>query len=297
MSDSKGPAGQPSKSAMAVAFLRAVAAMDEREEIRGRDNLAEAFLAEQLQTALKNRTMRESVTRRFLYPGAYEYILARTTFIDSMMERALPEKVPQVVFLGAGYDSRAYRFKDLIKQTRIFELDIPATQRSKREFLKKADIPIPPQVTFIPIDFRSRSLSKALFDADFAKGQRTLFVWEGVTMYLPAAAIDNTLGFIASNSAAGSMLFFDYHTRWPEMMDAYGVKELFEFHETNAPGEPLQFAVERDKIETFLSERGYETIDHLTAADIERRHLTLRDGSIAGRIPALLCFVVASVSA
>jgi O-methyltransferase involved in polyketide biosynthesis len=116
-------------------------------------------------------------------------------------------------------------------------------------------------------------------------------------MYLPESVIDDTLKFISSNSATGSTLFFDYHARWPEMVDAYGVKELFEFHKTNAPAEPLRFAIERGGIETFLSERGFEAIDHLTASDVERRCLTLRDGSVAGRIPALLCFVVASVSA
>jgi methyltransferase (TIGR00027 family) len=288
---------QPSKTAMGVALLRAVAALDEREEIRGQDNLAEIFLIEQWRGALKGPTMRESIVKRVLFPGAYEYILARTAFIDSIMEQALREDIPQIVFLGAGYDSRAYRFKNLIKQTTIFEVDAPATQQSKRELLHKANIGVPEQVVFVPVNFNSESLKTALFDGGFAAGQRTLFIWEGVTMYLSADVVDDTLRFIKSESSEGSLVCFDYGSHWPEMLDAYGVKELREFHEANAPGEPLQFGIERDKIESFLSERGYEIVDHLTATDIEKRFLTFRDGSTAGRIPALICFALASVKA
>jgi len=58
----------------------------------------------------------------------YEYLIARTAFFDDIVEQALRENIPQIVFLGAGYDSRPYRFKDLIKETSIFELDIHTTQ-------------------------------------------------------------------------------------------------------------------------------------------------------------------------
>jgi methyltransferase (TIGR00027 family) len=286
---------QPSKTAMGVAFLRAVAALDEREEIRGWDNLAEIFLIEQWRGALKDRTIREAIAKKVLYPGAYEYILARTAFVDGIIDRALRENIPQIVFLGAGYDSRPYRFRNFIKQTHIFELDAPATQQSKRELLRKADIVVPQQVVFVPINFSSESLKDALFGAGFTASQKTLFIWEGVTMYLSTDAIDDTLRSIRSVSAPGSLVFFDYHSLWAEMVDAYGVKELRQFHETNAPGEPLQFGIERGKIESFLSERGYEIVDHLTATDVENRYLTLRDGSVAGRIPELLCFAHASV--
>lgn len=59
-------------------------------------------------------------------PGSYEYFIARTAFFDAAVRRALDENVPQIVLLGAGYDSRAYRFADRIRDTRIFELDVPS---------------------------------------------------------------------------------------------------------------------------------------------------------------------------
>ncbi len=297
MGDASGTIeNQSSKTAMGVAFLRAVAALDEREEIRGGDDLAEVFLIEQWRGALKDRTIRESIARKVLFPGAYEYILARTAFIDGIVKDALQNNISQIVFLGAGYDSRPYRFKNLINQTTIFELDAPATQQTKRELLRKANIVVPEQVVFVPVNFNSESLGDALHGAGFVADQRTLFIWEGVMMYLSADVVDDTLSFIKSDSSADSLVCFDYGSHWPEMLDAYGVKELYQFHEAHAPGEPLRFGIERGKIEPFLSERGFRIVDHLKATDIEKRYLTLRDGSSAGRIPALICFALASVA-
>lgn len=59
------------------------------------------------------------------------------------MCQALRENLPQVVFLGAGYDSRPYRFQDLLRNTRIFELDIASTQQRKRQVLERAGVAIP----------------------------------------------------------------------------------------------------------------------------------------------------------
>ena len=65
------------------------------------------------------------------------YFLARTAYFDHVFKSACEENIPQIVFLGAGYDTRACRYKDIIKSTRIFELDILPTQQHKKEILHK----------------------------------------------------------------------------------------------------------------------------------------------------------------
>jgi O-methyltransferase involved in polyketide biosynthesis len=114
-------------------------------------------------------------------------------------------------------------------------------------------------------------------------------------MYLSPEAVDAILGCIRMYSQAGSTIGFDYHAFSPAMADAYGVRELRAFHHAHMPGEPLQFGIEEGKIGSFLGSRGFEILDHLTADDIERRHLTLRDGSRAGKVPALCSIVYAGV--
>jgi methyltransferase (TIGR00027 family) len=286
---------QPSQTAMGAAIARAVAVIGEKEEIRGPDYLAEIFLPENIKVSLKEPAMmKEMMASRM--PGMYEYIMARTAFIDHIVEQALRENFSQIVFLGAGYDTRPYRFKDLIKDTRIFELDIHTTQHHKMKLLQQNNIAIPGEVTFVSINFNTETLEDVLSKAGYKKDQKNLFIWEGVTYYLSPKAVDDTLYFIKSTSSVGSTVCFDYGARWPEVLEAYGVKKLRETMSTDYSGEATGFGIERGGIESFLSDRGFKIIDHFTAEDIERKFLTLRDGSLVGKVVGHFCFVHASVS-
>lgn len=286
---------QPSQSAMGVATVRAIAFIEEREEIKGPDYLAEIFLTDDRKAFLNDQATWKSMMAEAM-PGLYEHIIARTTYFDNIVQQALHENIPQIVFLGAGYDTRSFRFKDLIKDTRIFELDIHTTQKQKIKLLRQNNISIPRQLTFVPINFNTETLEDVLLKAGYKKDQKNLFIWEGVTYYLSPQVIDDTLDFIKSNSSTGSTVCFDYNVLWPEMMDAYGVRKSMETMRTYNPGEPGRFGIERGKIESFLSDRGYKIIDHLTAEEIERKFLTLRDGSLAGKVMAIFCLAHASVS-
>ena len=271
---------QPSESAMTVAFCRALAAKDEREAIRGGDDLAELFLPEDRRRLLKDCTSREWIIKNLVTPELYGYFLARTAYIDDIFTQALRENIPQIVLLGAGYDSRAYRFQTLINDTRIFELDIRPTQQRKLTLLAQAHISIPEQVTLVPINFKTEAIAAALSKAGFDRQQRTLFIWEGVTYYLPAETVNETLGFVTSNAPDGSILCFDYMTQ--PVPSTY-------------TAEPFQFWLEPEKIEPFLAERGYLITDYLTPEDMECKYLTLRDGSSAGKVLPFFCLVQAVV--
>ncbi len=114
---------QASQGAMNVARARAISFIEEKEEIRGNDYLAEIFLSENIKASLKDKAFLKKVMADNK-TGAYEQIIARTAYFDNIVQQALRDNFPQIVFLGAGYDTRPYRFKDLIKDTRIFECGI-----------------------------------------------------------------------------------------------------------------------------------------------------------------------------
>ena len=272
---------KPSESAMTVVFCRALAAREEREERRGPDYLAEIFLIEDSKRPLQDRVSREWVIKNMVTPKLYGYFMARTAYLDGMFEQALRADTPQIVFLGAGYDSRSYRFRDLIQNTRIFELDAQPTQQRKKELLHKAKISIPKQLTFVSINFKTDPLEEVLSKADFDPNQRTLFIWEGVTYYLPVEVVNNTLNSVKLSSPAGSTICFDYMTQ--------AVPSTY-------TAEPFLFWIEPEKIEPFLAERGYSLEAHLTPEDIERKYLTLPDGSLAGKTLSFFCFVQACVA-
>jgi methyltransferase (TIGR00027 family) len=292
---SKSVTEQPSKTALGTAFLRALAVVDDREEIRGQDYLAELFLTEEQRNSLKSPALMGAVfKKRFL--GMYEYLMTRTAYFDSVVKAALNENIPQIVLLGAGYDTRAYRFKDDINDTKIFELDIHTTQERKKAILDKAGIPIPRQLRFVSIDFNTDNFREVLDNAGFNANQKTLFIWEGVTYYLSAGTIDDTLSFIRFNSPDGSRVVFDYATYSPAATENDGVvNEAREIMKSKHSGEPIQFAIKTGELEAFLAERGYQLIELLTAEEMERKYLILSDGSLAGKVLPSMCIASAAI--
>ncbi len=131
-------------------------------------------------------------------------------FRTLVLDRAIVsgEPVPQLVILGAGFDSRAWRLEAL-QHTTVFEVDHPATQALKREracaWPAKAQ-----QVRFVAMDFRHDDLAALLRAAGYDTNQRTFWLWEGVTMYLRPAEVAANLAAFASLSASGSRLALTY---------------------------------------------------------------------------------------
>ncbi len=294
MNEGKGTVERrPSETAMNVTFSRALAALDEREEIRGPDYLAEVFLSDDRKSVFKDSSARAWLIKN--PPGMYEYVIARTIFFDQIFDRALRDEFPQIIFLGAGYDSRPYRFAGLIRETRIFEVDAHPTQQRKKELLQNANIRVPDRLTFVPINFKTDALNDILSKAGYDKSKKTLFILEGVSFYLSHEELDNILNFVKSDSPKGSMLCFDYRLLLPEGSQAYGAKEFMKVMQTMFAGEPLKFGLRDDEYDAFLSKKGFALIEHLTPEDMERKYLTLRDGSSAGKVTALFGFIHASV--
>jgi methyltransferase (TIGR00027 family) len=97
----------------------------------------------------------------------YSYLNARTSWLDSICERALEDNIPQILLLGAGYDSRSYRFRERIKEARRYELDSPPTQFRKRDILTRTQVTVPEQVTFVPVSFNVERIADTLFKAGF----------------------------------------------------------------------------------------------------------------------------------
>jgi methyltransferase (TIGR00027 family) len=271
--------------------MRALAAHDEREEIRGSDYLAEVFLTEDRKTSLKDLAVRQWVMKNKVTPGAYEFMIARTAFFDHVVRDGLLQNIPQIVLLGAGYDSRPYRFKELVKETRIFELDARPTQLHKKEVLEQAGIPLPAHLVFVPIDFNRENLKDVLPTAGFSRDQRAPFVWEGVTYYLSAKVVGDTLGAIRDISCAGSSVCFDYASLSAEALSEEGVKKLREHMKSQYAAEPTKFGIPQGKLGAFLAERGYVIIEHLSPSEMETRYLTLRNSSTVGKVPALFSLV------
>ncbi len=295
MQDINGVQEKPSLTALDSVYSRAMAYKKYKGTPWGPDYLAEKFLTVEWLTNVNNPRILEMEIEQKQLRGIYAYNIARTIYFDQVFKQYLLANIPQIVILGAGYDTRAYRFQELIKETVIFELDINTTQDRKKRCLNKAGIEIPNNLRFTPIDFTKDSLKKILSNAGFDKKKKTLFLCEGVAPYLTPEAVDNTLDFVKSNSPTGSLISFDYiHTSRKNLL-GYGVMEFIKFLKSNRPGEPSRFRVKQGKIELFLQQRGFEMIDHYTPNDLEEKFLKLSDGSLIGRVLAVLFIVKTAV--
>jgi len=285
-----------SNTAGYTCFSRACATREKDERFRGPDDMAEIFLPLFAKGILNVPSLRRFFLKRIAPPGIYEYVLARTKLLDEIFLDALKDSVSQIVLLGAGMDTRALRFSSRNNGTKIFELDIPTTQRPKIKILNRKGVALPEELVFVPIDFNKQSLSEVLSAAGYQGDQRSLFLWEGVTMYLSSEAVDSTLAFIRDSGAEGSTVVFDYITASVLRRENryYGEKEIFE--RVSRAGEGWTFGIEEGAIEEFLSERGFRLNAHYTPPDLEKAYLTADDGAFFGRINGTHCIVIATSS-
>lgn len=140
--------------------------------------------------------------------GIRDMIVARTLYFDRIIQRALGE-VEQFVVLGAGYDARAYGELKRDGLT-FFELDQAATQKLKVATLREAGIAAD-HVTFVPVDFSRKDSFERLRAAGYDPTKRTLFLWEGVTLYLSEKDVRRTLRDMREHAAPGSSIVADLY--------------------------------------------------------------------------------------
>jgi methyltransferase (TIGR00027 family) len=201
-------------------------------------------------------------------PGARAAGIARTKWLDDEVAHAL-ETSAQLVLLGVGFDTRAYRLP-AAQRVNTFELDHPETSAAKQRALRK-EIGSPPQgVHFIGIDFNTQSVAEVLNRAGFDDARPACFVWEGVTHYLTPEAVDRTLRQIAQ-AAGGSSVLFSYVDR--KVLDApelfFGAKKLLS--QLRDIGEPWTFGLHPEEIEPYLAARELRLAQDLSVAEVWRR--------------------------
>ena len=273
-------------TAEGAAALRAAAAHERDPAVRGPDHLAGRLIAPgpRLSNIVKVPPLRplfRPLAERIM-PGVYWFEVARTKHMDTVLLDEVADGARQVVILGAGFDTRAYRFERELADAAVFEVDHPITAAVKRKRVAAVIGEPPPNVRYVEIDFERQDIGSRLAEAGFDARVRTVTIWSGVSAYLEAEAIDATLAWAAS-LAPGSALVFDYIDR--EVVEGddepYGAKELK--RGVRRTGEPLRFGIPRGGTSAFLAARGFDLVHDLHAEEAKRRYCTRTDGTIAGR--------------
>lgn len=246
--------GLPSKTAVYVAAARAVGSKDPDAQRRNPDHLAIRLLGPRERAVLPDLQLDalDLDFDRAIKPLGVHIVAIltyRTKAFDAALLDAVQNGATQVVVLGAGFDSRAYRFQDQLRNVRFIEVDYGPTQAYKKQRLGEILEVMPPNVSFVPMDFTKDRLLDKLRNAGYSEQQKTFFLWEGVTYYLPESAVKDTLHFVRDHSASGSRIAFDY-------FGASNASINNPTHQYARWGEPVLFGFPNDRAREYVQQEG-----------------------------------------
>ncbi len=281
--------GLPSKTSILIASMRALATHDPDPAIRNPDWLAERFIGPRERALIPDHYSVQALSLPYeealrLGPvGAISRAaLIRTRFMDDKLVKAVQQGAKQIVILGAGFDSRAYRLRSLLAGTRVFEIDYGPTQEYKKQRVREILGGFPPNLVFTPIDFTKEKLGNVLHKAGYRDNLRTFVIWEGVTFYIPEDAVKSTLQVLQEISAPGTSVVLDFMTKTYVEGDPKNPRRT----PAGFPdwGEPWIFGIADETEEQFFSAFGFDMLEKHslsgTDQDIAKLYLTRKDGSV-----------------
>jgi methyltransferase (TIGR00027 family) len=293
--------GKPSLTAELTTFARAAESAKPEARRLCHDPLAREFLNAPLKLLARSRVLAGLVVwwAERLAPGVPGEVLGRTKYIDDSLRACIKDGIEQLVILGAGYDSRPYRFDELNHGVRVFEVDHPATQKVKVKRVERLLGRLPGHVVFVPIDFEQEKLPNKLFEKGYDSNKKTFYIWEGVTYYLTARAVDETLAFVVENSGTGSSIIFDY--AFQKVLEGGADlgqvnRALKAWERVAAPlttDEHFIFGVKEGTIQEFLSARGFCEIENINGDSFKTAYF--KDMKQSGDVSHICGFVRATV--
>lgn len=286
-----------SRTCIYVAAGRAIGAREPDLAVRNPDDLAERLIGDPGRYGVDHPTVRalglpyDEAMANAEVVSTVRMMIIRTRFIDEALARAVAGGIRQLVILGAGFDTHAYRCGDLLKGVRVFEVDRAVTQAIKRERVLAAFGDPPPNLTFVSIDFQHDDLGDVLARHGHDRTQPTFFIMEGVTMYVAEEGVRRTLRFVGQHPP-GSAIVFDFLPK--AMVDMVATLDLNNVPPSAKPfvqrfldlirDEPWVFGIPLGGVAEFLAEAGLSAREVMAIGgpDSVARYLTKADGTQVG---------------
>ncbi|MBN1648962.1 MAG: SAM-dependent methyltransferase, partial [Spirochaetales bacterium] len=189
-------------------------------------------------------------------------------------------------------DSRGIRFHEKDRSVVFYELETPLTQNAKISQYRKRKIVSPDTVKYIPIDFTKESIESKLMANGYDIHKKTLFIMEGIAMYLDEDSLQKTILSIKRLSKTGNFLVFDFVYKsvlWQEKR-YYGEEDIY--GRVSKYNEAWQSGIEEDNIGPSLKKLGLKLIRQYDTLQLEKEyHLEKR------RVNGTHCIVLTEISA
>ena len=269
-------------TAEGVAVLRAATRLDDGPVTHG-DTFAYSFIRPRYRATILVPWMRRLARWKLerTIPGICNMHLARTRFFDDELTAGLARGVRNVVILGAGLDSRAYRLVPGDGSVRVWEVDLPANSAEKQRRVRQILGELPAFVTYVGADLSTAPLSETLAAAGLASDAPCIVLFEGVSMYLEVAAVAAVLDWVAQRP--GSVLLMDFFVQdvfdYPDRY--HGARSHFRY--IIAKGEPYRLGFIPTALPGFASEHGLRVTRLLPPDAVDTTYLRSHDGAWQGR--------------
>ncbi|MCE5270534.1 class I SAM-dependent methyltransferase [bacterium] len=263
---------QASRTAVGVAYLRAAHQIFDACPLILDDPLALRLLGEGTESKIR------STPERFQTPeniALRSHVVLRSRFAEDCLQESVARGVTRYVLLGAGFDTFALRQPEWAKGLQILEVDHAGTQAEKRAHLDAAGLAIPPNVSFIQIDFAHESLLEGLRRQGVQPDAPAFFSWLGVCMYLERAAIESTLRSVAA-FPPGSRIVLTFLP--PEARAQLSFSQLG-VHVAGL-GEPFVSFFTRDEMQALLEGAGFSRVEFLTPEAARERYYDCRPADL-----------------
>ena len=274
-----------SRTAQYMALFRAIESSRPNSKRLFSDPYAVKFLDNQLQLVVKlsHLPLLRNYIPKLIHNkgiGAISSGIARTKYIDDLLEKTIKEGCKQLIILGAGFDTRPIRL-EFLKQLKVIEIDHPDTSNFKQDIFKKEIDHLPNNISFQQADFNKQTLNEIAENAHINFSLPTTIIWEGVTNYLTREAIDRTFEFTKKFSPPFNIIFtYIDKDVLTNPQNFRGTTKLFENLKKNH--EQWTFGFDPKELATYLQQFNLHLIEDLNATDYRNKYMPDRKSISVG---------------
>jgi methyltransferase (TIGR00027 family) len=216
----------------------------------------------------------------WMMPGQFEAFGYRKAFCEQQVRDGIDAGATQILVLGAGYDTMAWRLAPNFPDVNFFEIDHPATARLKAkgiEGMGQYD-----NLHLIPEDLSKRKLVDVLKShKSWDQEANTVIIAEGLLMYLPSSAVNDLFRQCASISGTGTRIAFTYIGKRLDGRPDAGRCTGFLLWILKVNGEPWLWSIQPEQIGRVLKENGWtyspELVGEINKRGVEYFGVARRD--------------------
>lgn len=202
-----------------------------------------------------------------LLPGATLNYVLRKKFIEEKTLEAIDAGAAQVVNIGAGFDTLAYRLSKKLPNVNFIEIDHPATSKEKTKALLKESKSME-NLHFIAADLCKERLENILTGfKEFDSNRKTLYICEGVLMYLKVEHVTGLFEALKNLSGAGSVFVFSCME--PNESEKNNTRKLLQFY-LGIKNELYNWYIRDNELPAFIKNHGY-TLKELAGSETYKK--------------------------